>query len=150
VMTATGLFTLNGVAADAPPPGAGFSTVIRLAELPVRSAGGSAAVISVALTSVVTNGALFQLTTEPAKRFVPFTSSVVGPAPAVTLAGLTLVIVGAKLSTSKGTAAEVPPPGVGFTTVTCPIVPPARRVAESVTLRLVAELYVVAIGALFH
>jgi hypothetical protein len=48
VMTATGLFTLNGVAAEAPPPGAGFCTVIRLAELPVRSAAGSVALRLVA------------------------------------------------------------------------------------------------------
>ena len=41
VMTATGLFTSNVVLADIPPPGEGFCTVIRLAELPVRSAAGS-------------------------------------------------------------------------------------------------------------
>jgi hypothetical protein len=48
VMTATGLFTLNGVAAETPPPGAGFFTAIRLAELPVRSAAGSVALRLVA------------------------------------------------------------------------------------------------------
>lgn len=41
VITATGLFTLNVAPADVPPPGAGFCTVIELAELPVKSAAGS-------------------------------------------------------------------------------------------------------------
>ena len=94
MIVATGLFTSNVTAAEDPPPGAGLFTVTRLAELPVRSAAGSAAVISVLLTRVVTSGELFQLTTEPARKLVPFTSRVVAVAPAVTLVGLTLVIVG--------------------------------------------------------
>ena len=40
LMTGTGLFTSNVALAEVPPPGAGFCTVIRLAELPVRSAAG--------------------------------------------------------------------------------------------------------------
>jgi hypothetical protein len=150
VIIATGLFTSNVVGTEAPPPGAGFCTVIGVAELPVKSAAGTTAVISVPLTNVVTSGAFFQSTKEPARKLVPFTSSVVSAAPAVTLAGLTLMIVGAGLFTSNGTAPDVPPPGDGFTTVTCATVPFASLLAASVTLKLVAELYVVAIAAPFH
>lgn len=150
VMTATGLFTSNVAGAEVPPPGAGFCTTIRLAELPVKSAGGSAAVTSVLLTIVVTSGVLFQKATEPARKLVPFTSRVVIIAPAVTLAGLTLAIAGTGLFTGKSIAADVPPPGEGFTTVNFAIVPFANLLAVSVTLTLVAELYVVTIGAPFH
>lgn len=59
VITATGLFTLNVAAGEVPPPGAGFCTAIKLAELPVRSAEGSAAFSSVALTNVVVSAAPF-------------------------------------------------------------------------------------------
>jgi hypothetical protein len=150
VMTATGLFTSKIAGAEVPPPGAGFCTTIRLAELPVRSAAGSVAVTSVLLTSVVTSGALFQMATEAARKLFPFTSRVVAVAPAVTFAGVTLVIVGAGLFTEKSIAADVPPPGDGFTTVNFAIVPFASLLAASVTLTLVVELYVVTIGAPFH
>jgi hypothetical protein len=141
VIVATGLSTSNVTdAVEGPPPGAGFCTVIRLAALPVKSAVGTAAVISVPPTNVVTSAELFQLTTELVRKLVPFTSSVVPAAPAVTLVGLTLVIVGTGLSTSKSTAADVPPPGDGFTTVTWATVPFASLLAASVTLKLIAEL----------
>jgi hypothetical protein len=111
VIAATGLFTSNVTAPEEPPPGAGLCTVIRLAELPVRSAAGRAAVSSVLLTTVVRSGALFQLTAELARKLVPFTSRVVVTAPAVTLVGLTLVIVGTgfKIGGGIGGAVVVPP-----------------------------------------
>ena len=65
-------------------------------------------------------------------------------------AGLILLMTGNGLFTEKLTAADVPPPGDGFATVTAAIIPFARFIAGSVAFTLVDELYVVAIGAPFH
>jgi hypothetical protein len=150
VITAAGLFTSNVAAAEVPPPGAGFCTAIRLAELPVRSAAGRAAFSSVALTNVVVSATPFQVITVDGTNPEPLTSSRVLPDPASTLAGLILLIAGCGLFTEKSAAGDVPPPGDGFTTVNFAIVPFARLLAVSVTLKFVAELNVVAIGAPFH
>lgn len=99
---------------------------------------------------MVVSAAPFQSITEDASNPDPLTSSSVSPDPASTLAGLILLIAGIGLFTEKATAGDVPPPGDGFTTVKFAIDAFARRLAVSVTLKLVAELYVVAIGALFH
>lgn len=149
-MTGTGLFTVNVTAAEVPPPGAGFCTAIRLAELPVRSAAGSVAFASVALTNVVVSAAPFQAITEDGTNPNPLMSSTVSPDPASALAGLILVIAANGLFTEKSTAEDVPPPGDGLTTVNFAIVAFARLPAGSVALNVVAELYVVTIGAPFH
>jgi hypothetical protein len=60
----------------------------------------------------------FQLITEPATKFPPLTVKVNAAPPAVALDGDREVIEGAGLLMAKVTAPEVPPPGVGFETVT--------------------------------
>ena len=70
--------------------------------------------------------------------------------PTVTLEGEIEVIVGTGLFTAKSTAADVPPPGDGLTTVNFAIAAVARLLAGRVAFKLVAELYVVAIDAPFH
>ena len=83
----TGLFTLNVTAAEGPPPGAGFCTVIALAELAVEFAAGTVAFNSVALTNVVARAVPFQVMTEDEIKPEPATSNNVSPAPASTLEG---------------------------------------------------------------
>jgi hypothetical protein len=150
VMTAAGLFTSNVTAAELPPPGAGFCIVTRLAELPLRLAAGSAAFSSVALTNVVVSTAPFQAIKVDGTNPVPLTSSRVSPDPASTLAGLILLMAGTGLFTGKSTDGDAPPPGDGFATVIFAMVPFVRLLAGSGTIKVVAELYVVAIGAPFH
>lgn len=62
--------TVNGAGAEATPE---LDTVIDAAPAAAISAGEIAAVSCVALTKVVARGELFQLTTEPFTKFVPFT-----------------------------------------------------------------------------
>jgi hypothetical protein len=59
-------------------------------------------------------------------------------------------MAGIGLFTAKSTAEDVPPPGGAFTTVNFAIVPVARLPAGTLALKLVAEPYVVAMGAPFH
>jgi hypothetical protein len=59
-----------------------------------------------------------KLTVAPATNFVPVIASWNGPPPAAAEFGLRLVMAGSGLLTAKDNAFEVPPPGVGFVTVT--------------------------------
>ena len=150
VMTGAGLFTGNATAVELPPPGAGLCTEIWLAELPVRSAAGTVAFTSVALTKVLASVTPFHAITEVETNPDPVTSTKVSVDPASTLVGSILAIVGTGLFTAKSTAADVPPPGDGLTTVNFAIAAVARLLAGRVAFKLVAELYVVAIDAPFH
>jgi hypothetical protein len=150
LIAGVGLFTVNAVAADVPPPGAGFCTVIWFVELPDRSAAGTTPTSCVALTTLVAISTPFQPTNDPATNPVPVTVTIVSFAPAVTLEGLTLVIVGVGSFTEKLTGEDVPPPGAGFTTVSCPTVALARSLAGIVVFKLVAEANVVVSAAPFH
>jgi hypothetical protein len=150
VIATVGLFTSNVAAVEVPPPGPEFCTVIRLAELPVRSAAGMVAFNSVALTNVVPSAMPFHTTTLDGTKPVPVASSSVSADPASTLAGFTLLIEGAGLFTEKSNEANAPPPGDGLTTINFAIVAFARLFAVSVAPKLVAELYMVAMGAPFN
>jgi hypothetical protein len=150
VIAGDGLFTSNITAVDVPPPGVGFCAAIWLCKPPVKSVAGSVAFNSVALTKVVVSAVPFQVIAVEEKNPVPVTSSVVSADPTGTLAGLILLIAGTGLFTEKSTDEDVPPPGAGFVTVSFPIAPFARRLAESVALRLVDELYVVVMDVPFH
>jgi hypothetical protein len=110
VIAGVGLFTVNGAAAEVPPPGAGFCTVIWLAELPVRSAAGKVAFSSAALTNVVARAVPFQAITEDETKFEPITSSGMSPDPATAVAGCTLVIAGTGFWGGGGVEPEGPPP----------------------------------------
>jgi len=70
--------------------------------------------------------------------------------PTGTVAGETEVIAGTGLFTEKLTAAEVPPPGAGLTTVTFATDPFAKSTAVTVAFRLVAEVNVVVSDVPFH
>lgn len=71
-----------------------------------------------ALTKLVGSDDPFQLTTAPLAKLLPFTVSVNPAPPTMALAGASDVMVGVALPIVKTEAADVPPPGVGFATVT--------------------------------
>lgn len=124
---------------DDPAPGAGLNTVMVAVPAVAISDAGICAVTCVTLSTVVGRSAPFQRTTEPGAKFVPVTESwKVGP-PATDELGLSSVMVGgAKLIVSV-TALEVPPPGVGLTTVIAAVPPLAISVADIVARSSVAE-----------
>jgi hypothetical protein len=94
----------------------------------------------VLLTKPVGRSELFQRTTEPGTKFVPFTVSAnTCPAPAVRLEGARDVIVGTGLEEGKIVnirAFDVPPPGAEVNTVTLAVpglaMSPARMLARRV------------------
>ena len=112
--------TANVTEALVPPPGAGFVTVMGKLPTVKRSVANIEAVTFVALTKVVLLAVPLKFTTEPFTKLLPFTVSV-KPAPlTAALVGEIVVMVGAGLLllTVKVCAPVVPPPGVGFVTVT--------------------------------
>jgi 3D (Asp-Asp-Asp) domain-containing protein len=121
VIVGTGLFaavTLKLTEFDVPPPGAGFVTVIGGVPTVVTSAAKIAAVTCVAFTKVVTLALPLKFTVEVETKLAPFTVNVNAPEPAATLVGESVVTVGTTLFTVNATEFEIPPPGVGFVTVT--------------------------------
>lgn len=150
VIAAAGLFTLKVAAGDAPPPGGGFCVVITLTELLVRAAAGTAAFTSVALTNTVVRGVVLKTITVQDRNPVPVMSNRVAPDPAMTLEGVLLAMAGAGLLTEKSRAADVPPPGAGFVTVSLAVPGVVKLLAGRVAPRLVAELNVVATATPFN
>ena len=111
--------TVRLLTADVPPPGAGLKTVIGNTPALTISADVSEAVNCVLLTNVVVRLLPLKRTTEPAKKFVPLTVNVKLIPPAETLVGESVVIVGTgTVVTEKLTGVDVPPAGVGLSTVT--------------------------------
>jgi hypothetical protein len=118
VMVGAGLFTVKATEFDVPPPGVGLVTVTLKVPPVAMSEAGIAAVSCVALIKVVARVFPLNFTVELLTKFVPFTAKVNAPPPAVALVGERVVMVGKGLFTMKLTAFDVPPPGVGFVTVT--------------------------------
>jgi hypothetical protein len=100
-----------------PPPGLGVTTVIDALPAVVRSLAGMVAVSWVALTKVVVSAVPLKLIVEPLTKSEPVAVIVVSGSPAVAVVGLMLSSVGARLLTVRVCGLEVPPPGVGVTTV---------------------------------
>jgi hypothetical protein len=121
--TLTDALMVNAEFPEVPPPGVGLNTVT----CPVPEVAISAAVIAactcVALTYVVVRLDPFHFTTDPLVNPVPFTVSVNAAVPAVAEAGDNVLIVGTGFAAlmTKAEAPDVPPPGVGLNTVTCPV-----------------------------
>jgi hypothetical protein len=93
-IAATGLFTVNGVAPDAPPPGVGFTTTIWAVELPVSCEAGTTAVSFVLLMTVVVIADPFHSAAELAINPEPLIVTVVLPVPAVTALGVIPLMLG--------------------------------------------------------
>jgi hypothetical protein len=122
VVVGTGLFTVNATEFEVPPPGAGLVTVTP-GVLPgvITSLARIAAVNCVALTNVVTFAAPPKFTTDVFTKLVPFTVKVNPADPATIFVGEIVVTVGTGFGAAlmlKLMALVVPPPGVGFVTVT--------------------------------
>jgi hypothetical protein len=135
---------------DFPPLGAGFCAVIVASEAPVRSAAGIVVVSCVALTKVVFSDEAFHDTTVEGTNPLPLIVMGRSGEPAVALVGVMPVMAGNGLFTVKLTADDVPPPGVGFSTVSFAVVPFARSVVGIVACRLEEETNVVASAVPFH
>src|SRR5216683_212002 len=138
VIDGKGLLIANVAAADAPPPGAGFVTVTLTVPPVAISAAVIAAVTCVALTNVVVFAAPLKLTTEVDAKFVPLTVSVNAAPPAGAPAGNKVVIVGTGLLMVNVAAAEIPPPGAGFVTVTLTVAAVAISAANIAAVTCVA------------
>jgi hypothetical protein len=95
---------------------------------------------------VVARAKPLKSTIDEALKLVPLTVSVKDNPPAVTGVGLMEVVVGTGLLTVSVCAPEVPPPGVGFTTVIVSVPPTAIWAAVIVTLIVVLEVKVVVSG----
>ena len=80
------------------------------------NAAGTVAVSSVEETNVVVSAVPFQFTIEVETKFVPFTVTVKSGPPGATQVGLMVVMDGVAVIV-KITAFDVPPQGLGFTTV---------------------------------
>lgn len=115
----SGVFvTAKATEAVDPPPGAGLVTVTGNVPATAMSDARIEAVSLVALTNVVAFTAPLKFTFDPFTKLAPFTVSVNPEPPSAALAGEIVVIDGAGLLTVKLCAPVVPPPGVGFVTVT--------------------------------
>jgi branched-subunit amino acid transport protein AzlD len=117
---------------------------------PATSAAVIVAVNCAALTKVVARLAPFHCTGDAATKPAPFTVSVKAADPAAIEEGDRLVTLACGLSTSNDTAADVPPPGPGLTTVTAAKAAAARSLAPMAAVNCVALTNVVARFAPFH
>jgi hypothetical protein len=124
VIVGTGLFaavTLKFTEFDGPPPGLGLLTKTAGVPAVATSPARIAAVTCVELTNEVVLFAPPKLTVAPLTKFVPFTVNVNAPEPAATPVGDSEVTVGTGFVAAvmvNVTEFDVPPPGVGFVTVT--------------------------------
>lgn len=127
----SGVKTEKLVAADAPPPGAGFETVTGSVPAVATFAAGMAAVSIVELRNVVETDWPLKLTVEPALKFDPLTVSVNAPLPMAMFVGEMLLRTGNGLLTVKFDAFDVPPSGAGFVIVMA-FVPAAAMLAAGI------------------
>jgi hypothetical protein len=135
---------VNVCAFDVPPPGVGFTTVTEAEPAVATREAGTVAVSWVAETNVVASAVPFQFTVEVETKLVPLTVKVKPPLPAVTQVGLIDVVVGTGLLMVNVAAFDVPPPGVGFTTVIAAVPAFATRAVVTVAVSCVEETKVVA------
>jgi hypothetical protein len=143
IVVGTGLLTVSVCAPDVPPPGPGFTTVMESVPPTVISAAGTVMVTVVLEISVVTNGTPLKSTVEEALKLVPVTVSVNDDPPAVVEVGEMELVVGTGLLIVSVCAFEVPPPGVGFTTVMDAVPAVAISPAVIVAVSVVEETKIV-------
>jgi len=146
VEVAAGALIVNVMLPEVPPPGTGFVTATLAVPVAAISVAGTSAVIAVDDTNVVVSPAPFHLTVELLTKFVPDKLNVKSGLPAVVELGLIELSVGtgfAAAVTVNVTLFEVPPPGVGFTTVTGNAPVEVTSLAEIVAVSSVEETTVV-------
>jgi hypothetical protein len=108
----SGLLIVSVKAAEVPPPGPGFATVIETVPEEATSLAGIAAASCVELTKAMLRLEPFTCITDPFTKFEPLTVNVKVPLPASTVAGDKLVSDGTGLLTVKVRDALAPPLGV--------------------------------------
>src|SRR5260370_389179 len=96
-----GLLTTSESTAEAPPPGAGVTTVMQREPALARSPAVSVAVNWVLLTKAVLRLAPLTWTTDVSAKLVPVAVRVSGPLPAIALEGEIPVKVGAVVKTVR-------------------------------------------------
>jgi len=143
VVVGTGFRTVKVCAFEVPPPGAGFTTVTEFVPAFAMSVLVIVAVSCAAETKTVDLATPFQSTVDEATKFVPFTVSVKSELPAVVEVGVIEVVVGTGFVIVKVSEFDVPPPGVGFTTVTETVPPAATSDARIVAVKVVLEMKLV-------
>jgi len=126
-----GLFTVKVWALDVPPPGVVFVTVMLKVPAVVMSDDGIEAVTLEDETNDVVRGDPSKLTTDPETKPVPVTVIVKVEFPTVFESGEMELVVGTGLFTVKVWAFEVPPPGVGLTTVIANVPPVTRSAVKT-------------------
>jgi hypothetical protein len=89
-------------AAEVPSPGAGLNTVIAAVPPSARSAAGTVALRELSVENVVAIAVPFQRTADPLTKAEPETAIESCAAPAVVVAGVTLLMVGTELSACAG------------------------------------------------
>ena len=144
---------VNGRPFEAPPPGAGFTTVTVAVPAVARSAAGMLALTCVALRTLVVRAVPFHCTAAPLTKFVPPTVSVNAGPPAAALLGVKLVSVGTGFGAAvivNVSGPDAPPPGAGFTTVTVAVPAVARSAAVMLALTCVALIKFVVRAVPFH
>lgn len=129
--TKSGAKTEKLLAAEAPPPGAGFETVTGSVPVVAMAAAGIAAVSIVELTKVVETGWPLKFTAELALKFDPLAVRVNAALPIAILVGETRLRTGDGLLTVKLKALDVPPSGAGFATI-IEFVPAAAMAAAGI------------------
>ena len=115
-----------------------------------RSAAVKATCNCVELAKVVTRSLWFHCAFEVGTKPVPVTVTLRPARPAVTVFCESEEITGAGLFTGNAAAVEVPPPGVAFTTVICPVPADAKSAAASATCNCVELTNVVGRLLWFH
>jgi hypothetical protein len=135
---------------EVPPPGVGFTTVTVAVPAVAMSLVGTEAFNCVPLTYFVVSPVPFHWTTEVERKFVPVTVRVKAAPPAVALEGDSEVAPGFGLLMVKVNPLEVPPPGVGFTTVTVAVPAVAMSLAGTEAFNCVPLTYLVVSPVAFH
>jgi hypothetical protein len=103
---------------EVPPLGAGFDTLTEAEPTAATSDAGIWAVSWIEETKVVVRLLPFQRTTLPDTKLEPVTVRVKAGLPAWMDCGFKLEILGRTPATVKVSELEVPPPGLGFETLT--------------------------------
>ena len=137
VVVGTGFFTVKVCAPEVPPPGPGFTTVMESVPPTAISEAGTVTEMVVLEMNVVVNGTPLKSIVDEASKFVPVTVSVNEDPPAVVEVGEMELVVGTGLFIVRVCAFEVPPPGVGFTTVMEAVPPVTTSAAGTIAVTCV-------------
>jgi hypothetical protein len=147
---------ITGVAAivkvtgfDVAPQVPGLTTVIEAVPAVAIRDAVTVAVSCVEELNAVVSDVPFHFTVEPETKFVPVTLKVNCAPPAVAQVGLSELMVGTALIVNV-CALDVPPPGLGFTTVMDAVPAVATRDADTVAVSCVEETKLVARAAPFQ